>query len=248
MLKINRIKIIICCMICSLTGAMDDDRPLFFFLSFYYLALTFWFAPQPCSESVRQSRCQMFHNFEFSICDIQFILTQWNQSTLNNQKIFFSPETMIRTFFGKTYVWLYPHFNLKPNSYSPCGRDFILTRCLVPDCSWFTTFLFCSMWVFLFCGSSWNQMRRGNVTLFIGKVKSYSIQKQSPDFTSMVVGVTVMENSLSFKVSAQESKITFNFNVKCGMYLFQLTAVLKNRTSDTLKLAGPGHEQKAENH
>ena len=30
MLKINRIKIIICCTICSLTGAMDDDRPLFF--------------------------------------------------------------------------------------------------------------------------------------------------------------------------------------------------------------------------
>ena len=141
-----------------------------------------------------------------------------NQSTLNNQKIFFSPETMIRIVFGKTYVWSHPHSNLKPYSYSPCGRGFILTLYLVPDCSYLTTSLFSSKWVFLFCGSPWNQILwRGNVTLFFGKVNSYPIQKQSPDFTSMVVVVTVMENSLSFKVSAKESKITFPFKVQCGM-------------------------------
>ncbi len=105
--------------------------------------------------------------------------------------------------------------------------------------------------VTVFCGSPLNKITLyGTVTLFVVKLNSYGISMQLPDSTLMCV-VTLIENSMSFGVSAKESKIVtvskILFSVGC-IYLYLLVLNIVHQTFDTLKLAAPVLKEKADNH
>lgn len=154
--------------------------------------------------------------------------------------MYYLPETVIQTLFGKIYVWLHPHCSLKPYSYSPRGSSFILKVSFVSDFTLLTTVL-----VTVFCGTPLNQIFLYG-TLFFGKVNSYGIEMHLPYSTFMCV-VTLIEKSVSYEVSAGRRKIITTKTISIPFFslwdVFILITVVWNtvhHTFETLNLAAPG--------